>query len=281
MNAYHWYPGHMAKAIRAMEEDIKLVDIIIELLDARAPLATRNPDIDRLGQGKGRIVLLNKADLASEDANTQWVRYFEDKGVQALRFVSKGGEGMRKVKDLLGEAARAKAEKDKKKGIRMPRPVRALVAGIPNVGKSTFINAVARKNVAQTGNRPGVTKGKQWITVSKGIELMDTPGVLWPKIDDRQAQLYLALIGSMKDEAINTDALAQELVALLKERYPWVVKERYGIEPEDGMEEALIKAARTLNALKKGGEPDTDRAEAQILDSFRAGRLGRITLEFP
>ncbi len=281
MSDFHWYPGHMAKARRAMEEDIKLVDIIVELVDARAPLSTRNPDIDRLGQGKGRIVLLNKADLASEEGNRQWIEAFEQSGVQALRFVSKNGEGMKNVKDLLAEASAKKAERDKKRGIRMQRPVRALVAGIPNVGKSTFINAFAKKNVTKTGNKPGVTKGKQWITVSKGIELLDTPGILWPKIDDPKAALYLALIGSMNDDAINTDSLLTELLRLLQERVPEVLLEKYGISAEDEEETALIKAAVKMNALKKGGEPDTDRAAGILFEAYRSGKLGRMTLEFP
>ena len=280
MTSFQWYPGHMARAKRAMEEDIKLVDAIIELVDARIPLSTRNPDIDMLGRGKMRIIVLNKADLASEEYNNDWVDYFTANGLKSVCAVSKSGSGMKPLRAVLREAAEAKTSRDLKRGIHN-RPLRAMVAGIPNVGKSTFINALAGRNITKTGNRPGVTKGKQWIAIGKGLELMDTPGILWPKIDDSRASLYMALIGSMNDEAINSDDLTSGLIRLLKERYPEMLAEKYGVTDSDGEQDILVKIALSLNALVKGGLPDTSRAAAVILEAFRSGKLGRITLEFP
>ncbi len=281
MSQFHWYPGHMARARRDIVEELKLIDVVIELLDARAPFATKNPDIDNLAQNKRRIVLLNKSDLSSQKGNDEWADHFknEKKDVTALNL--KDGTGVRTVKNLLLKAAEEKHKKDASRGIKMKRPVRALVCGIPNVGKSTLINAMAKKGAAKTGNKPGVTKGKQWITVSKDIELLDSPGLLWPKIEDERTAFYLALIGSMNDEAINTDELVAGLVSLLKERYGKILEERYMASPENSLEEILIKAAKAGNMVKKGGEYDTERAAHFLLDSFRSGKLGRITLEFP
>lgn len=279
MTSFQWYPGHMAKAKRSMEEDVRLVDAIIELVDARSPLSTRNPDIDMLGRGKTRIIVLNKSDLASERYNKEWVAYFEHQGMSAVSMVSKSGS-MKALNAILKVHADEKTAKDLKRGIHN-RPYRAMVAGIPNVGKSTFINALAGKNITKTGNRPGVTKGKQWITIGRGLELLDTPGILWPKIDDSSAAFYMALIGSMNDEAINTDELTAELIRLLRERYPDILKEKYGVEEEDDLQGVYVRMAKALNALAKGGAPDTERAAGVLLDSFRSGKLGRITLEFP
>ena len=281
MGDFHWYPGHMAKAKRAIMEDLKLIDVIIELTDARAPLSSRNPDIDAMANGKGRIMVMSKSDLSVTAGNDSWIQYFSNSGLDTACVDMKSGSGMKKVKSLLAGAAERKYEKDKKRGIRMQRPVRALVCGIPNVGKSTFINSMAGKNIAKTGNRPGVTKGKQWITVSKGIELLDSPGLLWPKIEDERAALNLALLGSMNDEVIDTERLTAELIAVMTERYPEVLSKMYGVQPGDDMENVLKKAAEGLNMMKKGGQPDTDRAKQYLLDSFRGGKLGRITLELP
>ncbi len=281
MGDFHWYPGHMAKAKRAIQEDLKLIDVIIEMTDARAPLSSRNPDINAMANGKGRIMILSKSDLAEKTGNEKWEDYFASEGCQTASVDLKSGSGVRKVRALLNDAAKSKHEKDKKKGIRMIRPVRALVCGIPNVGKSTFINSMAGKNVAKTGNKPGVTKGKQWITVSSGIELLDSPGLLWPKIDDERAAANLALIGSMNDEAIDMERLFLELLEILKDRYPEILKEQYSSSVEDDAGQILRKAALSLNMIKKGAEPDTERAKLFILDSFRSGKLGRITLELP
>lgn len=279
MTSFQWYPGHMAKAKRAMEEDIRLVDAIIELADARAPLSTRNPDIDMLGRSKTRIIVLNKSDLAAEKYNAAWTAYFEKQGIRALAMVSKNGS-MKQLNAILRSEAEKKTARDLKRGIHN-RPFRAMVAGIPNVGKSTFINALAGKNITKTGNKPGVTKGKQWISVGKGLELLDTPGILWPRIDDAQSSFYMALIGSMNDEAINTDELVTGLIKLLCESYPEILADKYGVSQDDDVMGVLVKIAGGLNALAKGGGPDTERAAAVLLDMFRSGKLGRITLEFP
>ena len=276
-----WYPGHMTKAKRAMKEDIKLIDLIIELVDARVPLSSRNPDIDELGKGKGRIILLNKSDLADEAANDRWMEYFKAKGFHVIKVNSRSGAGLRQLGQVVSEACREKIERDRRRGI-LNRPVRAMVVGIPNVGKSTFINSYAGKACAKTGNKPGVTKGNQWIRLNKTLELLDTPGILWPRFEDQQVGLKLALIGSINDQILNKDELACELIRFLKKRYPQVLAERFGLETE-GKEAAFIleEIARVRACLLKGGDLDVSRAAALLLDDFRAGKLGRITLEEP
>ncbi|MBQ7463475.1 MAG: ribosome biogenesis GTPase YlqF [Lachnospiraceae bacterium] len=281
MSDFHWYPGHMAKAKRAIAEDLKLIDVIIELTDARAPLSSRNPDIDAMANGKMQILVMSKSDLSENSGNTAWTEYFRSMGHDAACVDLKTGNGMSRVKSLLVDAASKKHEKDKKRGIRMQRPLRALVCGIPNVGKSTFINSMAKKNVAKTGNKPGVTKGKQWITVSKGIELLDSPGLLWPKIEDERAALNLALLGSMNDEVIDLERLTSELTGILKARYLQLLSKLYGVSEEDDTEAVLSKIADEMNMLQKGGLPDRERAKQFLIDSFRSGKLGRITLELP
>lgn len=281
MGDFHWYPGHMAKAKRAIAEDLKLIDVIIEMADARAPLSSRNPDIDAMANGKTQILVMSKSDLSEGSKNTAWMEYFNGTGHMAACVDLKTGEGMNRVRSLLSDAASKKHERDRKRGIRMQRPVRALVCGIPNVGKSTLINSLAKKNVAKTGNKPGVTKGKQWITVSNGIELLDSPGLLWPKIEDERAALNLALLGSMNDEAIDLERLTSELVGLLKSGYPQILSEMYGVSGEDDTEAVLSKTAQSMNMLQKGGTPDRERARQFLIDSFRSGKLGRITLELP
>lgn len=277
---YNWYPGHMTKARRAMEEDVKLVDLLIELLDARCPIATRNPDIDKLGQGKARLVLLNKSDLADPSATESWAKYFKDRGIQTVILNSQRGEGMRQINAAVQAACQEKIERNKKKGI-INRPMRAMVVGIPNVGKSTFINSYAKKAVAKTGNKPGVTKGKQWIRLSKTLELLDTPGILWPKINDEKAGFCLAMIGSMNDEVINIDDMCLQFIDLMKTEHPDLLEEKFGITVEMGAEEALTAAALKRNALKGGGRPDIEKAIRFIIDDFRSGKVGRITLERP
>lgn len=276
-----WYPGHMTKAKRAMKEDIKLIDLIIELVDARVPLSSRNPDIDELGKGKGRIILLNKSDLADEAANDRWMEYFKAKGFHVIKVNSRSGAGLRQLGQVVSEACREKIERDRRRGI-LNRPVRAMVVGIPNVGKSTFINSYAGKACAKTGNKPGVTKGNQWIRLNKTLELLDTPGILWPRFEDQQVGLKLALIGSINDQILNKDELACELIRFLKKRYPQVLAERFGLETE-GKEAAVIleEIARVRACLLKGGDLDVSRAAGLLLDDFRAGKLGRITLEEP
>lgn len=277
---YNWYPGHMTKARRAMEEDIKLVDLLIELLDARCPLATRNPDIDKLGVGKARLVLLNKSDLADARSNDEWKEYFKNQGITAVILNAQRGEGMKQINAAVQTACQEKIERNRKKGI-LNRPMRAMVVGIPNVGKSTFINSYAKRAVAKTGNKPGVTKGKQWIRLSKQLELLDTPGILWPKIDDRKAGFSLAMIGSMNDEILNIDEMCREFLAMMKQKHPDILFEKYGITEEMGLEESLMAIAKRRNALKSGGVADLDKAVRFLIDDFRSGKLGRITLENP
>ena len=278
---YQWYPGHMTKARRMMQEDIKLIDLVIELLDARVPMSSRNPDIDRLAGSKSRIVLLNKADLADERATDKWMEFFREKGILAVKINSRSGSGVKSINSAVQEACKEKIERDRKRGI-LNRPVRAMVVGIPNVGKSTFINTLAGKACAKTGNKPGVTKGNQWIRLNKTLELLDTPGILWPRFDDQSVGLKLALIGSINDQILNKDELACELIRFLKKRYPQVLAERFGLETE-GKEAAVIleEIARVRACLLKGGDLDVSRAAALLLDDFRAGKLGRITLEEP
>ena len=276
-----WYPGHMTKAKRAMKEDVKLVDLVIELVDARAPLASRNPDIDSLAAGKGRVILLNKADLASEKANAAWITYFESQGFQVMKIDARAKATLKQLNALIQEACKEKIERDRRRGI-LNRPVRAMVVGIPNVGKSTFINSFAGKAAAKTGNKPGVTKGNQWIRLNKQVELLDTPGILWPKFEDQRVGLLLAFLGSINDEILEKDELASELADYLRNITPGLLKERYGIE-EDGKKpyELLDEIAAARACLTKGGVNDLTKASRLLLDEFRGGKLGRITLEMP
>ncbi|MCM1191137.1 MAG: ribosome biogenesis GTPase YlqF [Butyrivibrio sp.] len=277
---YQWYPGHMTKAMRMMQENIKLIDLLIELVDARIPTSSRNPDIDVLGKNKARVVLLNKADLADPVYNEQWMAYFKKEGIYALEINSKSGAGVKGINGLVREACREKLERDRKRGI-VNRPVRAMVAGIPNVGKSTFINSFAGRACARTGNKPGVTKGKQWIRLNKSLELLDTPGVLWPKFEDREVGMRLAFIGSMNDEVIIREELACDLLGCLEELYPETVCERYGIQWGENSEETLAALARSRGCYIKGENLDLKKAADILLDDFRSGRLGRMTLERP
>ena len=275
-----WYPGHMTKAKRQMQEDIKLIDLIIELVDARVPLSSRNPDIDELGKNKSRLILLNKSDLADERQNEAWKTYFQAKGFYVVKVDSRNGSGMKAINNVIQEACKEKMERDRKRGI-LNRPVRAMVVGIPNVGKSTFINALAGKACAKTGNKPGVTKGKQWIRLNKNVELLDTPGILWPKFEDQTVGLRLAFIGSIKDEILQTEELASELVKFLNQSYPGVLEEKYTIESSEDNYEVLRRIAESRHCLVRGSELDVEKAAAILLDDFRNGRLGRLTLELP
>jgi ribosome biogenesis GTPase A len=277
---YQWYPGHMTKAKRMMEENIKLIDLVIELVDARIPLSSRNPDIDRLGQNKARLILLNKADLADSRCNEEWKTYFKEKGYYVVALNSRTKEGMKAINPIVQEACKEKIERDRRKGI-INRPVRAMVVGIPNVGKSTFINSFAGKACAKTGNKPGVTKGKQWIRLNKNLELLDTPGILWPKFEDQEVGLKLALIGSMNDEILNIEELSINLIDILKIHYKGVLEKRYGIEEDDDNVRLLEEIAKSRNCYKKGEELDLQKAASILIDDFRSGRTGRITLERP
>ena len=277
---FQWYPGHMTKAKRMMQENIKLIDLVIELVDARIPVSSRNPDIDELGKNKARLILLNKSDLAEEKQNDAWAEYFKEKGFSVVKVNSKRGGGIKSIQGVIQEACKEKIERDRKRGI-LNRPVRAMVVGIPNVGKSTFINALAGKACAKTGNKPGVTKGKQWIRLNKNVELLDTPGILWPKFEEQTVGLRLAFIGSIKDEILNTEELAMEMIAFLTEKYPGVLEEKYSVEISEDSYECLRRIAESRHCLVKGNELDTNKAAILLIDDFRSGKLGRITLEFP
>ena len=274
-----WYPGHMTKAKRQMQEDLKLIDLIIELVDARVPLSSRNPDIDRLGQNKSRLILLNKADLADERQNEAWKEYFQKKGFYVVKVDSRNGAGMKAIQNVIQEACKEKIERDRRRGIKN-RPIRAMVAGIPNVGKSTFINTFAGKACAKTGNKPGVTKGKQWIRLNKNVELLDTPGILWPKFEDQQVGIRLACVGSIKDDILNMEELALLLIDYLRTNYSGLLKKRYGISEEGKGVDVLGEIAKARGCLKKGEELDYVKASGLLFDDFRGGKIGRITLEW-
>lgn len=281
----HWYPGHMTKAVRQMKEDIKLIDVVIELVDARIPISSRNPDIDSLAANKSRVIVLNKADMADDRATETWVKYFENQGLIAVKLNSKTGNGIKQVKEAIAKAAEAKMARDRARGI-LNRPVRAIVGGIPNVGKSTFINSFAGKAVTKTGNKPGVTKGKQWIRLNKQVELLDTPGILWPKFEDRRTAEHLAFIGSMRDEIIEKRELAIKFILELETLYEGNLAEYYGFEFYKKNEDEINFSMKILEMIaqrraliKRGGEADTDKAASLILDDFKNGRLGKITLE--
>ena len=277
---YQWYPGHMTKAKRMMQEDIKLIDLLIELVDARVPLSSRNPDIDKLGANKGRMVLLNKSDLADPKGNKAWIEYFKSQGITVLEINSRTGSGMKSIQNAVNEACKEKRERDKKRGI-LNRPIRAMVVGIPNVGKSTFINSYAGKACTKTGNKPGVTKGKQWIRLGKGLELLDTPGILWPKFEDQEVGMRLAFIGSINDEILIEDELAMDLIKYLKNRYPLAIEKRFNIEENEDPVVTLANIAKARGCYKKGQEIDYTKAASILMDEFRSGKLGKMTLEYP
>lgn len=275
-----WYPGHMAKAKRAMQDDVKLVDMVVELLDARAPLSSRNPDIDAIAHNKLRMVILNKADLADDRVNKLWKDYFIKLGIQTVLLDSRSSAAKKPVIDTIMRAAQKKFERDRAKGI-INRPVRIMVAGIPNVGKSTLINSVAGKACTKTGNKPGVTRGNQWIRLNKQVELLDTPGILWPKFEDEQVGEHLAFLGSVNDEIMELSELAANLVSELSGIAPDALTGRYGIEMDQNPYIVLERIAIARSALQKGGGADTNKACRFILEDFRSGKLGRISLEKP
>ena len=275
-----WYPGHMTKAKRMMQEDIKLIDIVIELLDARVPISSRNPDIDTLAKNKYRLVLLNKSDLADNRMNQEWEAYFKEKGIMVVTINARSGQGMKAITSQIQEACKEKIERDRKRGI-LNRPIRAMIVGIPNVGKSTFINSYAKKACAKVGNKPGVTKGKQWIKINKGVELLDTPGILWPKFEDEKVGLHLAFIGSINDEILQKTELACQLIDFMKENYSGVLQERYQVDEAEKSSKVLEEIAVKRGCLLKGNDLDYEKAATILLDEFRNGKLGRISIEKP
>ncbi len=275
-----WYPGHMTKAKRQMQEDLKLIDLVIEVIDSRIPYSSRNPEIDQLAQNKARVILMNKADLADEKANRLWAEYFREQGAFAALADSRKKNNMKEIRSAIDQASAKKKERDRKRGI-LNRPVRAMIVGIPNCGKSTFINTISGKASTKTGNKPGVTKGKQWIKLNKDIELLDTPGILWPKFEDEQVGTNLALVGSIKDEIIPSEELSLELIDFLTKTYPGVLCERYHIDEEKKNSDILIEIAENRKCIKSGGEADYEKAAKLLLDEFRSGALGKLTLERP
>ncbi len=278
--SFNWYPGHMTKAKRMMQEDIKFNDIVIELIDARIPMSSRNPDIDDLAKNKYRLILLNKSDLADERVTAKWVEFFEKQGIKVIKLDSRQRSGMKSVNNAILEVCKEKIERDRKRGI-INRPVRAMIVGIPNVGKSTFINSFAGKACAKTGNKPGVTKGKQWIRLNKTVELLDTPGILWPKFDNEKIANDLAFIGSINDQILNLTELSLKFIESVKNDYAGIFTSRYDIEEKDDGVTMLGDIAIARGCLKKGGEPDYDKAAALIFDDFRSGKLGKISIEKP
>ena len=286
---YQWYPGHMTKARRMMEENIGLVDLVIELTDARIPMSSRNPDIDKLCANKARILVMTKADLADPARTAAFQQYFEDKGWMVIPVDARTKKANEKVRAYVEKACAAKRERDKRRGI-IGRPLRAMVVGIPNVGKSTFINSFAGRASAKTGNKPGVTRGKQWIRLGKGLELLDTPGILWPRFEDRQVGVNLALTGAIKQELLEEQELSLELLDFLQREYPDLLLAKYAPENPEAdqawqlpMDNAqlLTKIADVRKLVRTGGEPDYQRASRLVLDDFRNGKTGRITLETP
>ncbi len=279
-----WFPGHMAKTRRLISDHIKLVDVVIELVDARLPLSSRNPEIDKIVGKRPRVLVLNKSDISDPDANAKWIRYFESKGNTAILADSQSGKGLIKNLDIAIEKVLAdKFERERQKGMQR-RSVKMLVVGIPNVGKSSFINRLSGRAAAKTGDRPGVTTAKQWIKVSGKYELLDTPGILWPKFEDPEVAKRIAYTGGIKDEIMDLEELAFYLVGYLRENYPELLKERYKItESIDSLEnyELLELIGKKRGCIVSGGNIDTLRTANLILDEFRAAKIGKITLELP
>lgn len=278
-----WYPGHMTKTRRQMEADLKHVDIVVELVDARIPISSRNPDIDAICGDKPRIIMLNRADQADPQMNRVWADYFnKTRKIPTAAVDSRAGTGVGQMAALARNALKEQMAKWKERG-QVGRPIRAMVVGVPNVGKSTFINKVAKRKSAKTGDRPGVTRGKQWVSVDSGLELLDTPGILWPKFEDETIGLHLAFTGAVKDEVTDLEGLACALLELLRERYPQAIQDRYKLTELDGRQgwELLEDCARKRGMRISGGEVDTERMAKLLLDEFRSCKLGRFTLEAP
>lgn len=280
MPAINWYPGHMTKTRRMLQENLKMIDVVVEILDARAPLASRNPDFDDLFAGKARVVLLNKSDLADSNATKRWITHFNRGGIEAAGISATGGSAKKVAVSLIEQAAKPKVDALKQKGIN--KVIRAMIVGIPNVGKSTLINRIAGQNRTEVGDKPGVTRGKQWVKITPYLELMDTPGMLWPKLEDQELAKHLAFLGSIKDEIMDSEELALDMLALLQAISPAQLNERYSkLMPETPREDLLKAVCLSRGFLLRGGELDTERASHVVLDEFRAGKVARVTLELP
>ena len=285
-----WYPGHMTKTRRQIEADLKNVDIVVEIIDARIPVSSRNPDIDAITAGKPRLVVLNRADQADPAGNRAWGAWFRKKGWSVLETDAKTGAGVSQFSRVVQEVLKDQIARWQEKGL-VGRPVRAMVVGVPNVGKSTFINKVARKKSAKASDRPGVTRGKQWVTVDRGLELMDTPGILWPKFEDVETGMRLAFTGAVKDDIMDVETLGCHLMAFLGTQYPNVLVESYRLKEvpaREAEENEVAYGYRLLEACAQkrgmrisGGEFDTERMARVLLDEYRGGKLGRFTLELP
>ena len=285
-----WYPGHMTKTRRQIEADLKLVDIVVEIIDARIPASSRNPDIDAICAGKPRLIVLNRADQADPAQNRAWGAYFRSQGRSVLETDARSGRGINQFSAVVQEVLKDQIARWREKG-QTGRPVRAMVVGVPNVGKSTFINKVARKKSAKAGDRPGVTRGKQWVHVDQGLDLLDTPGILWPKFEDEATGMNLAYTGAVKDEIMDVETLGCHFMVLLGERYPQALMDGYRLSElparEEGENDAawgyrLLQAAAAKRGMRiSGGEVDTERMARVLLDEYRGGRLGRFTLELP
>ncbi len=295
-NGYHkinlnWYPGHMAKTRRQIEQDLKIVDIIIELLDARIPISSRNPDILNLTKNKKRVIVLNKSDLADERQNSKWIDYFYKHGISAVLVDSNSGKGIDKCILEIEKIMEDDMQKQSDKG-RKGRKIRAMVLGIPNVGKSSFINRISKRTTAEVGNRPGVTKQKQWIRINEKIELLDTPGILWPKFESEEVGLNLAFTGTIKENILQRTEIAYQLLKFLLENYRKNICERYGLTPEYieqtlnqeqpenfNIYEIMLEIGRKRGCIVSGGNIDEEKTARIILDEFKNGRLGKITIE--
>ncbi|MGZ4161222.1 MAG: ribosome biogenesis GTPase YlqF [Neobacillus sp.] len=276
-----WFPGHMAKARREVTEKLKLVDIIFELVDARIPYSSRNPMIDEIIQHKPRLVLLNKADMADKEATREWISFFAEQGIRALAINSQAGEGMRDIAQASQEILKEKFDRLKAKGVK-PRAIRAMIVGIPNAGKSTLINRLAKKNIARTGNTPGVTKSQQWIKVAKEMELLDTPGILWPKFEDQEVGMKLAITGAIKDTLLNLQDLTVYSIRFLEQKYPERLKERYQFDsvPEDVVE-VFDHIGKLRGCLMGGGLVDYDKVAELVIREIRSEKFGPLSFERP
>ena len=282
-NNINWYPGHMAKTKRMMEENIKLVDVVVEIVDARIPFSSKNPYLNRLWQRRPRVIVLNKTDLADEAVTKRWKAWYQKQGYGVIAIDALHGKGMKEVSALAVEMCKEKRAREAAKGYRN-RPIRIMITGIPNVGKSTFINSFAGKASAKTGNKPGVTRGKQWIKVRGDLELLDTPGILWPKFEDPDIAYKIAYIGSIKDEVLDTYTMAARLLDCLVKRYPKALMERYKLKEEHkelSGEQLLEEIGKKRGHLRPGGIVDVERTAILVMDEFRSARIGRLSLETP
>jgi len=276
-----WYPGHMTKTRRKLDADLKLVDAVCEIVDARIPMSSRNPDIDSICGNKPRIIILNRMDLADPEATKRWSEHFRQKGMAVLATDCKSRKGINGFQPAVRSVLREKIERNAAKG--MNKPLKVMVVGIPNVGKSTLINQISGRKGAKAENRPGVTRGVQWVTVENTLLLLDTPGILWPKFEDPEVGMMLAYTGAIKDDILDIEELACRLIKLLYNRYPQALKDRYGIDTDDDLPgyELLEMAGRKRGFLVSGGEINTERMAKVLVEEYRSGKLGRFTLEMP